>query len=51
MSGQQIFAAKIDDCAMLVLAVLAIGLNDANVFVLDPLAAGGSNHAQVHGPS
>src|SRR5215469_3956998 len=51
MRSQQILAAEIDDCAMLILAVLAIGFDDAHVLVFDPLGAGGANHAQIHGPS
>src|SRR5215813_14130818 len=51
MRSEQILAAEIDDRAMLILAVLATGFDDAHVLVLDPLGAGGANHAQIHGPS
>src|SRR5262249_7424388 len=51
MRSEQILAAEIDDRAMLILAVRAIGFDDAHVRVLNPLAAGGANHAQIHNPS
>jgi hypothetical protein len=50
MRRQQILAAEIDDGLMPSFAVVvAIGLNHAHVFVLDPtLAAGSSDHPQEH---
>src|ERR1700745_2767855 len=47
---QNILASQIDDRAMLGFALLVtIGFNQADVFVLDAVAAGGSDHAQEHG--
>jgi hypothetical protein len=49
--SQKIFAPEIDDGAMLGFALLiAKRFNQAHVFVLDPIAASGSDHAQEHGP-
>ena len=50
MRRQQILATEIDDGLMPGFAlVVAIGLNDAHVFVLDPpLAAGSSDNPQEH---
>ena len=51
MRRQQILATEIDDGLMPGFAlVVAIGLNDADVFVLDPpFATGGSDDPQEHG--
>src|ERR1700741_4709634 len=46
---QNILASQIDDRAMLGFALLVtIGFNQADVFVLDAVAAGGSDHEQEH---
>jgi len=49
MSGQQVPATEIEDGAMPRLAVLAIGFDYADVFVLDAFAAGGADYPQEHG--
>jgi hypothetical protein len=52
MRGDQILAPEIDVVRCLFLPFSReIGFDDAHVLVLDPLAAGGLNHAQIHGPS
>jgi len=47
---QKVLASEIDDGAVLGFAILvAKGLNQAHIFVRDPVAASGSDHAQEHG--
>ena len=50
MRPQKILASEIDDGAMLGFALrITKGFNQAHVFVLDPVAASRSDHAQEHG--
>ncbi len=48
MRGEQILAPEVTDDALLVLAVLAVGLDEPDVLVLDASAAGRLDGAQEH---
>ena len=50
MRCQQVLATEIEHGAVARLAVLAIGFDQAHIFMLDAVAAGGADDAQEHGP-